>query len=735
MDLKEILKGSEHFKEEKLSFSEYLELVEKNPLNHLRTSNMYLKDVFEHFEKDKHGHYGLFTLDDADFKPVYGHAKIQDLIYKSLNNFIEEGYNNKFILLVGPNGSAKTSLIKKMMKACELYSLRDQGALYSFSWVFPKGKSGFNTRRVQLGGRDETPLDQKNSYAALGEDSVAAIIESELKDHPLLLLPLKARRSYIKKLLEKDSKKRLDQIKKTYLFNGDVSKKNRQIFESLLKEYNGSYEEVYKHIRVERYTISKRYSVGAVTIEPQMSVDAKMQQITLDTRLRNLPPSIQALNLMLPSGELVMANRGMLEYSDLLKRPLEAYKYLLMTIEEKALNVQGIIMELDILLLGTSNEIHLSAFKKHPDFNSFKERFKIIHVPYLLDYKEEIKIYKDQVAKMDDPGVLGPHCLEAYALWNVMTRLMEPKSDSDHYKGEQFKKDNLPTLVRQINALDKALMYSTGKASSKFSGEDKKRIEQHLNHIKREYFDMEHYEGRYGISPRQSKEILYDLSQKQADLSFVDVLEYLERVVTKEGILEDLAVLKNNSPTYSDNKTRIKLLMEYFENIFDLEIRDCLNLVDDTSYEDYIKKYMMQINALLKKEKVKSELTQRYEDPDLYFIEEFEKNLGQTSSSINNFRSDQLSRLGAYHLENPGKGLEYSKIFSDIYNLLKENFIESQRSELKEISKNLVFYDEKSVSLSQKQKEQIDNLLDNLKSKYSYSKKVALKLIDKYYVK
>ena len=62
-------------------------------------------------------------------------------------------------------------------------------------------------------------------------------------------------------------------------------------------EQNRKHLQVLKHIRVERFTVSKRYSTGAVTIEPQLHVDARMQQITMDKRLASLPPGLQSLNL------------------------------------------------------------------------------------------------------------------------------------------------------------------------------------------------------------------------------------------------------------------------------------------------------------------------------------------------------------------------------------------------------------------------------------------------------
>jgi hypothetical protein len=65
-----------------------------------------------------------------------------------------------------------------------------------------------------------------------------------------------------------------------------------------------------KHVQVERYFISQRYRVGAVTIGPQMSVDAAERQVTADRSLAALPASLQAITLYEAKGELVEAAGG-----------------------------------------------------------------------------------------------------------------------------------------------------------------------------------------------------------------------------------------------------------------------------------------------------------------------------------------------------------------------------------------------------------------------------------------
>src|SRR6202022_5037447 len=79
-----------------------------------------------------------------------------------------------------------------------------------------------------------------------------------------------------------------------WILRGQLSHKSQQIFEALLSSYDGSYADVLKHVQVERYFISRRYRVGAVTVGPQLSVDASERQITMDRSLQSLPASLQA---------------------------------------------------------------------------------------------------------------------------------------------------------------------------------------------------------------------------------------------------------------------------------------------------------------------------------------------------------------------------------------------------------------------------------------------------------
>ncbi|MAZ49992.1 MAG: hypothetical protein CME65_15625 [Halobacteriovoraceae bacterium] len=720
MDWLEEVNNHEVRFEEIFSFDEYMNLFEKFPQRELRTTAHYLKDMFDFYGRDEKGHFKLFKREHPSAPVVAGQFQAQERIYNNLINFTEEGFNNKFLLLVGPNGSSKSSIVKKIMKTTEDYSNDEAGALYTFSWIFPidnytKGSLGLSSKQMSK---------HLNSFAHLEDAEISAILASELKDHPIMLLPRNTRQGLIEKHITEPD--RLQAIKQTYLWHGDLSKRNRLIFDALLKNYKGEYEQVLKHIRVERYYIDKGQSVGTSTIEPQLHVDANLQQITMDRRLASLPPSLQSLNLFQISGEVVLANRGILEYSDLLKRPLDTFKYLLVTMESKTINLKGILTELDIFFIGSSNEVHFNAFKQHPDFNSFRGRFTFIKVPYLLDFNEEMLIYKDQIFNLSDKVTFEPHALETLCLWATMTRMRHPQI-------KNYKDKKLGDIVSKLSPLEKSLLISKRIMPEYLSQEEQQTLKLGISEVQIEFENESMYEGKFGISPREIKQVIYELSSEYNHVTFIEILEYLKELSEKKADHEFLNI--SSQGDYHNPKKFLYLVEQYFLNMFDIEVRDSLGLVDNRSYEEYIKKYVAHINALNKKEKIRNTVTGKYEEPELYFVKEFEQNI-HLKENPESFRSHILSKLGAYSLDNPGVNIVYVDVLDGITKQLKESFRNEQKKIIDSIGSNLLFYmkelnDKKAgenvpSGLSDTARKQIQEVVSLLGDKHGYSEEGAI---------
>jgi len=156
--------------------------------------------------------------------------------------------------------------------------------------------------------------------------------------------------------------------------------------------------------------------------------------------------------------------------------------------------------------------------------------------------------------------------------------------------------------------------------------------------------------------------------------------------------------------------------------------------VDNRSYEDYISKYVLHINALIKGEKIKNPVIGKFEDPDKYFIKEFESNI-HLKEDPETFRSHILSKLGAFSLDNPGKEIVYSEVLDTITKQLKESFRNEQRKIIQNVGKNLVYYlseinsddeEPKKSGLSDEGRAEIEVILEQLHTNHGYTKRGAI---------
>src|SRR5450432_2834379 len=494
-----------------MSFGEYFTLFGADAGRQVRSAAQYVRDVFDHFgteivrtPRGSITRWKLFDCPwDAGKDALAGQEEVQASVYRLVSNFAREGRTNRLILLHGPNGSAKSTFVASLQRAMEHYSTLDEGALYRFNWIFPsqkltKGGIGFGGAFESGGGAPET-------FAYLEDELIEAKIADEMRDHPLLLVPRGKRRELIEARLAGEIKAGFRPA--DYLLRGDLSHRNRQIFEALLSSYHGDLAKVLRHIQVERFFVSRRYRQAAATVEPQMAVDARSRQLTMDRSLASLPPALQSLTLYEVQGELVDGNRGVIDFADLLKRPLESYKYLLGTVEQGRVSLDVASLELDTVFIGSSNEGYLAAFKEIPEFQSFKGRMELVRVPYLLDHRVEQRIYQAQIqaAHTEAARHVAPHVAWVTALWAVLTRMKKPL-------GEKYGKA-LTEVVGHLGPLEKALLYAENATPEGLTAEQQRELIGGVEKIARESDNYPNYEGRTGASPREMKLLIMNAAQ------------------------------------------------------------------------------------------------------------------------------------------------------------------------------------------------------------------------------
>ena len=676
-----------------LTFDEWFELLCEHPEVHARDAARYVRDAFDHFGRDEvrvpSGRITRFRIFDRAYdggQRLVGQEQAQNEIYEALSGYCRLGRVNSLVLLHGPNGSAKSTILECVQRGLEAYSHTEEGAQYRFAWVFPTrepkgGGIGFGAKGVREVLGDE-------SFARLGGDRLDARLADESKDHPIFLIPPEARQQLLEQLLgDRDGFVTSDRI-----LNGDLSARNRQIYDALLASYQGDLRKVLQHVQVERFFLSRDYRLGLVEVEPKQTVDARSYPVTGDRAFASLPASVGGQALYGAQGDLVDANRGVITYSDLLKRPYEHYKYLLTATESGRVALDHVMLNLDLVFTGSANDVNLLEFRegRTAEYQSFRARLDLIPVAYLLDYRVERKIYEEQVGDLLRGVHVAPHVPRILALWGVMTRLRRP--DPARYT------EKIRSAINELTPIDKADLYAYGRVPEGLSSDEARELLAAVPQMFDEPFGhvavqseagrpnyLGDYEGSFGASVRDLKNLLLGAASASG-VTAVTVPRLFQEI---EQFLKDRA---NNGwmrldaegnfhrLDMSDEASLTRAAYERWLDLSDEEVRRALGLVDEERYLELFRKYVLHVSHYLKKERIFDEVTGDQADPDAKFMGDLEESM--TAGKIpdrDQFRADVMGRIGAWALSHPDADPAFDEIFPDYFARMREDYYRQQR--------------------------------------------------------
>lgn len=711
------LSGSFEAQQRLLSFDQFLERVAAHPQRFSRNAAQYLLDAIEHFGTEAvvsgTGELRRYLAFDAPFDDgmdaVVGNERTQRDLVRVLNLFVRERRINRLVVIHGPNGSAKSSLVSCLMRALEAYSHTDAGALYRFNWIFPAAKH--DGSRIGF-GKGETTVEPGGSYAFLDEGLIDAKLPSEQNDNPLFLLPAAKRVAFLEQAAEGEITL-TDTIRK-----GDLSHRSRAVYDALLTQYRGDLRELLRHVQVERFHISKRYRSGAVTVEPQLRVDAGARQLTHDRSLAALPRVLQSTTLFEVFGPLVEGNRGVIEYNDMLKRPMEANKYLLSTSEKGTVSLDTGELHIDAVLVATANEAYLEAFKQAPDWASYKGRIELIRMPYLLDYRAEQAIYDAQIARLELDKPVAPHTSFVAALWAVLTRLRRPAPDG-------FASSIAPT-VAQLDPVQKALLYADGTLPDGLSAEQAQQLSISVERILAQGASHQFYEGRFGASPREMKGVVLNAAHADsATLSPMRIIEQLQHLIRDKSVYEWLRMEADGD--YHRPERFVHAVRELYLDRVEREVRLATGLVDEHEYVRLFERYVQHANHWLRGEKLRDEHTGDRVEPDERFMNEVEERLGREDDE-RAFRSYIISKIAAFRIDHPVAAVDFERIFPDAFERLREQYFASKRKVVRRIMQQLVA-NLSGDEIEETDREEIEAAFATLESEYGYTTETALEAV------
>ncbi|HUU98555.1 MAG TPA: serine protein kinase, partial [Phycisphaerae bacterium] len=385
------------------SFYDYLDLVLANP-RLARNAFQRIYDTVLHFGTKKYSalrqdyvHYNFFDDPiDKGTDAVFGLdgylMRLVDFLKSAAQGY---GTDRRILLLHGPVGSSKSTIVRLLKKGMEYYSQLDEGALYTFSW-----KTG-----------DDAPTPELHPCP--------------MHEEPLKLIPRRARREILSQInadLPEDQQVRIE---------GDLDPFCRKMFEDLLIKYDGDWRKVLDHIVVRRVILSEKDRIGVGTFQPKDEKNQDSTELTGDINYRKIAEygsdsDPRAFNF---DGELNISNRGLCEFIELLKLDVAFLYDLLGATQEHTIKPKKFAQtDIDEVIIGHTNEPEYKKLQSNELMEAFRDRTIKIDIPYNTRLSDEIKIYEKDFGKDKVKGIhIAPHTIETAAMWAVLTRLDEPK--------------------------------------------------------------------------------------------------------------------------------------------------------------------------------------------------------------------------------------------------------------------------------------------------------------------
>ncbi len=382
------------------SFDDYLDVVAENP-RVLRNAYQRLYDLITSFGYDevtdgKETSRQFKFFDDplgGGKDAVFGLSRpLMDLVNNLKSAAHGYGVEKRVLLLHGPVGSAKSTIVRLIKKGLEHYSRTQEGALYTFSWKLPDGE----------------------------------IVDSPMNEEPLLLLRPEARERIVNEI------GRGSDLEYPLRVEGELGPVSRYYFTQLQKEYDGDREKVLDHVVVRRLLISEKDRVGIGTFQPKDEKNQDSTELTGDINYRKIAlygsdSDPRAFNF---DGEFNVANRGVIEFVEVLKLDVAFLYDLLGASQEHVIKPKKFPQtSIDEVIIGHTNEPEFRRLQNNELMEAFRDRTIRVDIPYNITLADEVRIYqKDYNDRRVTGKHIAPHTLEMAALWSVLTRLEDPKN-------------------------------------------------------------------------------------------------------------------------------------------------------------------------------------------------------------------------------------------------------------------------------------------------------------------
>jgi serine protein kinase len=357
------------------SFAEYFDLVTKNPLiaqlSHARIYSMIAQQGIEDSDTG-HAHYKFF---DGE---IFGIDRSLEQIVEYFRSSAQRlEVRKRILLLMGPVGGGKSTIVTMLKRGLERYTRTDVGAVY-------------------------------------------AIRGCPMHEEPLHLVPESIRAEVMRDLgvyVE-------GELCPWCRFQMEHAERGpAHPWSDPGKPFSGRQEDV----PIVRIAFSEKHRVGIGTFTPS---DPKSQDISelvggIDLSTIGEVGTESDPRAYRFDGELNIADRGLVEFIEMLKTD-ERFLYVLLTLSQEQNIKTGrfSMIYADEVVISHTNEHEYTAFVGNKKSEALQDRIILVKVPYNLRVTDEVKIYQKLLKQSAIRDVhIAPGTLETAATFAVLSRL------------------------------------------------------------------------------------------------------------------------------------------------------------------------------------------------------------------------------------------------------------------------------------------------------------------------
>jgi serine protein kinase len=621
------------------SFEEYLDIVRHDPKvtrsAYQRIYDMLVSYGFEEYTRNRESlvHYRFF---DDPFEngrdAVFGLDRpLMELVRIFHSAARRYGTERRVLLLHGPVGTAKSTIVRLLKKGMEAYTRTEEGRLYTFFWTDEEGQ------------RMDCPMHEE----------------------PLHLIPQEFRPVVLNELNDA-GRDEMDRV----TVEGELCPACRYVYNQLLEQSKGDWLEVVKKVRIKRLLLSEKDRIGIGTFQPKDEKNQDSTELTGDINYRKIAEygsdsDPRAFNF---DGELNIANRGLVEFIEILKLDV-AFLYDLLTAsqEHKIKPKKFAHTDIDEVILGHTNEAEYRRLLNNEYMEALRDRTIKIDIPYVTRFSDEVRIYERDFNERRVIGKhIAPHTLEIAALWAVLTRLEEPKRAG-------------------LNLLQKLKLYD-GRALPGFTEDSVMELQAEIKH-----------EGMVGISPRYIQDKLSNVLVSNQNVTCINPFMLIREL--ESG-------LKHHSLITSEEQRKhyrelLTVIRGEYDELVKNEVQRAIT-ADEAAIKRLSGNYIDNIKAYTQKQKVRNPYTGQDEPPDERLMRSIEEKIEIPESRKDDFRREIMNYIGALAVE--GKTFSWDsndrlrsalemKLFEDQKDSIKltslvSNVIDSETQEKIEVVKS-----------------------------------------------